>query len=158
MPWVKTPELARQLPELAVLSALAHGNEPAGMEVLLPTIEALLTLDEQRKGFYYDVVLRSLNDAMRRALEQELKMQPGKYEYQSDFARTYFGQGEAKGQAEGEIKGETRALLAVLEARGMTLDTSTRERIEACMDAEQLQRWIVRAATASSIHDVFGTP
>jgi hypothetical protein len=108
------------------------------------------------------VVLRSLNDAMRRALEQELKMQPGKYEHQSDFARTYFGQGEAKGRAEGEIKGEikgeTKALLAVLEARGMTLDPSTRERIEGCMDAEQLQRWIVRAATASSIEEVFGTP
>ena len=170
VPWVKTPELARQLPELAVLSVLAHGNEPAGLEVLLPTIEALLTLDEQRKGFIMMWWLRSLNDAMRRALEQELKMQPGKYEYQSDFARTYFGQGEAKGQAEGEakgraegelkgeLKGEAKALLAVLEARGMTLDSSTRERIDGCMDAEQLQRWIVCAATASSIEEVFGTP
>jgi hypothetical protein len=154
VPWVKTPELARQLPELAVLSALAHGNEPAGLEVLLPTLEALLTLDEQRKGFYYDVVLRSLNDAMRRALEQELKMQSGKYEYQSDFARTYFGQG----LAEGEAKGEAKALLAVLEARGMAPDPSTRERIVGCTDTEQLQRWIVRAATASSLHEVFGTP
>ncbi|HEX2573083.1 MAG TPA: hypothetical protein VH877_26280 [Polyangia bacterium] len=154
VPWVKTPELARQLPELAVLSALAHGNEPAGMEVLLPTLEALLTLDEQRKGFYYDVVLRSLNDAMRRALEQELRMQSGKYEYQSDFARTYFGQG----LAEGEAKGEAKALLAVLEARGIMLDPATHERIVGCMDAEQLQRWIVRAATASSLHEVFGTP
>jgi hypothetical protein len=104
------------------------------------------------------VVLRSLNEAMRRALEQELKMQSGKYEYQSDFARTYFGQGKTAGLAEGEAKGEARALFAVLEARGMTLDSSTRDRINSCMDAEQLQRWIVRAATASSLHEVFGTP
>jgi hypothetical protein len=158
VPWVKTPELARQLPELAVLSAVAHGNEPAGLEVLLPTIEALATLDEERKGFYYDVVLRSLNEAMRRALEKEMKMQAGKYEYQSDFARSYFGQGEAKGRAEGEAKGEAKALVAVLEARGMTLDAPTRERIMGCTDSDQLQRWIVRAATASSIHEVFGAP
>jgi len=154
VPWVKSPERARQLPELAVLSAVAHGNEPAGMEVLLPTLEALLTLDEERKGFYYDVVLRSLNEAMRRALEQELKMQSGKYEYQSDFARTYFGQGKAEGRAEGEAK----ALLAVLEARGIAIDAPTRERILGCTDSEQLQRWLVRAATMSSIREVFETP
>ena len=150
VPWVKTVELATQLPELAVLSAVAHGNEPAGLEVLLPAIAAFQTLDEERKGFYYDVVLRSLNEAMRRALEQELKMQPGKYEYQSDFARTYFGQGEAKGRAEGRAE----ALLTVLEVRGMVLDASTRERIVGCTNSEQLQRWLVRAATASSLQEV----
>ena len=89
-------------------------------------------------------------------------MQAGKYEYQSDFARSYFGQGEAKGRAEGEAKGraegEAKALVAVLEARGMTLDAPTRERIMGCTDSDQLQRWIVRAATASSIHEVFEAP
>ena len=79
-----------------------------------------------------------------------MKMQAGKYEYQSDFARSYFGQGEVKGRAE--------ALVAVLEARGMMLDVPARERIMCCTDSEQLQRWIVRAATASSIHEVFGAP
>ena len=174
VPWVKTAEEAHRLPELAVLSALAHGNEPAGMEVLLSTIEALQALDSERKGFYYDVVLRSLNEAMRRALEQELQMQTRKYEYKSDFARTYFAQGraegeaegraegEAKGRAEGEAKGEAKgraeALLAVLTARGMALDASTRERIVSCTDSEQLQRWIMRAATASSLQEVLEVP
>jgi hypothetical protein len=150
VPWVKTQDVAQKLPELAVLSAVAHGNEPAGMEVLLPTIEALMALDEGRKGFYYDVVLRSLNEAMRWALEKEMKMQEGKYEYQSDFARAYFGQGKAEGRAE--------ALLAVLEARGMAPDDSTRERIMGCTDPEQLQRWIVRAATMTSLREVFAEP
>ena len=158
VPWVRTPELAQQLPELAVLSAVTHGNEPAGMEVLLPAIAAFQTLDEERKGFYYDVVLRSLNEAMRRALEQELKMQPRKYEYQSDFARTYFGQGLAEGEAKGEVKGRAEALLTVLQVRGMALDVPTRERIVGCTDSEQLQRWIVRAATASSLHEVLEEP
>lgn len=75
----------------------------------MPTLDAILTLDPERKGFYYEVVLRSLNDVTRRALEQEL-MQTGKYEYQSDFAKTYLAARRAEGLAEGEAK----ALLVVL--------------------------------------------
>lgn len=97
-------------------------------------------------------------------------MQPGKYEYQSDFARTYFGQGEAKGRAEGlaeglaegavkgEAKGRAEALLTVLQVRGIALDASSRERIVGCTDPEQLQRWIGRAVTASSLRDVLEEP
>jgi len=158
VPWVKTQELALELPELAVLSAVAHGNEPAGLEVLLPTIGAIVVLDEKRKGFYYDVVLRSLNEAMRQTLEKEMKMQEGKYEYQSDFARTYFGQGEAEGRTKGRDEGRAEALLAVLEARGIALDAEARGRIVGCTDSEQLQRWIVRAATVSSVREVFEAP
>jgi hypothetical protein len=154
IPWVNDPERARRLPELAVLSAAAHGNAPAGLEVVMATIEGLLTLDAERRSYYYDLVLASLNQAARRALELELTMQRGKYEYRSDFARTYFAQGEAKGRAEGEAKGEAKALLALLTARGFTVDASTRESILSCTDVEQLERWIVRAATASSVSDV----
>lgn len=150
IPWVRDSERARRFPELAVLSAAIHGNEPSGLEVVLATLEALLTLDAERRGYYYDLVLASLNEAARNALERELTMQHGKYEYRSDFARTYFAQGEAKGRAEGEAKGEARALLALLAARGMTVDEVTRQRILDCTDVEQLERWIVRAATASS--------
>ena len=153
VPWVREVEQAVQLPELAVLSAVSHGNEEAGLEVLVPALAALLTLDGDRKNFYYDVVLRSLNEAMRRALEAEMLTR--KYEYQSDFARTYFGQGEAKGLAEGEVKGEARALLAVLAARGLEVDMATRERIVGCADPGLLERWITRAATASSLPEIF---
>ena len=149
VPWVKEVQQAVQLPELAVLSAVSHGNEPTGMEVLLPAFEAFLSLDGERKSFYYDVVLRSLNEATRRALEAEMLTR--KYEYQSDFARTYFGQGLAQGEARGEAK----ALLAVLAARGLEVDTATRERILGCMDPGLLERWITRAVTASSLAEVF---
>ncbi|HEX2570633.1 MAG TPA: hypothetical protein VH877_13840 [Polyangia bacterium] len=166
IPWIKDRDQARRLPELAVLSAAAHGNEPSGLEVVMATLEGLLTLDAERRSYYYDLVLASLNQAARQALEQELTMQGGKYEYKSDFARTYFAEGEAKGRAEGEAKGraegeakgraegEVRALLALLTARGIAVDPSTRDRILGCTDLEQLERWIVRAATAMSVHEV----
>jgi hypothetical protein len=153
VPRVETSELAHRLPELAVLSSLAHGNEPDGTEVLVPTLEALLTLDPERQRFYYDVVLRSLNEATRRALEEEL-MQTGKYEYQSDFAKIYL----AKGRAEGPAEGRAEALLVVLAARGMEVDPSRRERILGCTDATLLERWIARATTVSSLPEVFETP
>lgn len=164
IPWVSDPTLARRLPELAVLSAAVHGNEPTGLEVVLATLEALLTLDPERRGYYYDLVLASLNEAARRALEQELSMERGKYEYRSDFARTYFAQGEAKGReegraegrVEGRAEGEAKALLALLAARGLTVDAAARKHILDCTDVERLERWIVRAATASSVGEVLG--
>lgn len=150
VPWVQTADEARRLPELAILSALAHGNEPDGLQVVLSALNAIVPLDAERQRLYYDLVLVSLNEATRRALEQELLMQPVKYEYKSDFARTYL--------AKGRVEGEARALLAVLSARGMVIDAPTREFILGCTDPEQLERWIVRAVTASSLDEVLSKP
>jgi hypothetical protein len=162
VPWIRTEEEASRRPELAVLSALAHGNEPGGREVALAVLKALGALDAERGGIYYDLVLGSFDEEIRRALEQELQMQPRKYEYKTEFARSYYAKGEAKGHAEGEAKGraegkaegEAKALLAVLAARGLEVDAATRERILTCTDAEKLERWIVRAVTASSAQEV----
>ncbi|HEX2574172.1 MAG TPA: hypothetical protein VH877_31790 [Polyangia bacterium] len=157
VPWVRTAEQARQWPELAVLSALSHGNEAEGVEVVLAALEAVVGLDAERRSLYYDVLLGSLNETTRQALEQE--METRKYEYQSEFARNYFAQGEAKGRAEGKAEGkaegEVDALLAVLGARGMTVDAETHARIVSCVDLGLLKQWIVRAVTASSLAEVF---
>jgi hypothetical protein len=150
VPWVRTEEEASRQPELAVLSALAHCNEPSGLEVALAALGALQTLDAERRRIYYDLVLGSLNEETRKALERELQMQPHKYEYKSEFARTYYAQGRAEGEAAGEVK----ALLAVLAARGLEIDPATRDRIVACTDPEKLERWIVRAVTASSVQEL----
>ena len=69
------------------------------------------------------------------------------YEYQSDFVRQYVFQGRAEGQAD--------ALLAVLEARGVSVPDDARRRITDCTDTEQLATWIWRAATATSIEALF---
>jgi hypothetical protein len=56
-----------------------------------------LGLDAERSTSYCDLVLHSLPEAARRALRA---MYASKYEYQSEFARRYFGQGKAAGVAE----------------------------------------------------------
>jgi len=64
------------------------------------------------------------------------------HRYQSDFARRYFNQGEAK------------ALLAILDARNIWVPDDIRADIMTCTDTAQLEAWIRRAATADKIQDV----
>jgi hypothetical protein len=51
--------------------------------------------------------------------------------------------------------GERAAIFQVLEARGLKVDDSTRQRIEACTELEQIERWLRLAATAQSVQELF---
>jgi uncharacterized protein (DUF2126 family) len=64
------------------------------------------------------------------------------HRYRSEFARRYFSQGEVK------------ALLGVLEARGIEVPDDVRARIANCTDSDQLAAWIRRAANADKIEDL----
>lgn len=55
-----------------------------------------------------------------------------------------------RAEARAEIRGEARALLTLLEARGLSVSDEQRARVLACADLEALERWIRRAATAST--------
>jgi hypothetical protein len=145
VPVVRDVEEARNAPELAVLSATAHGADPAvGAEVAFAAAVASAGLPEDRATLYWDQVLVSLNGATRAALEK--MMSTGNYEYQSDFAKKYVAQGEAKGEA--------KALLRVLAARKLSITDEQQQRILACTDLGVLDRWLERAVTAPSTDDV----
>ena len=81
-------------------------------------------------------------------------MTTSEHKYLSDFARKYYGDGEASG----ETKGKRAALLAVVDARGLVTPPAIRARIDACGDVALLDRWIARAATAVSIDEIVGEP
>jgi len=153
IPVVTDVETARRLPELAVMSAIAHG---AGADPT-PIFEALLTafdaIDLDHADWYADVVLAALPMAARDRLE-EFMTTTGQRRYQSEFANRYFSQGEAKGRAEGEARGEAEALLRVLSARGIAVPDDVRTRFVNCTDVDQLGAWIERAATADKIDDL----
>jgi hypothetical protein len=148
-------------PELVVLSAIAHGADPAdGPKIALAALTSLAGLDEERSRLYFDLVYSSLGGAARRALEEHMA---SGYEYQSDFAKKYVAQGEAKGRAEGKAEGraegkaegEANALLHVLAARRLTVSDAQRARILACTDLDTLTRWIERAVRAETTDAVF---
>ena len=63
-------------------------------------------------------------------------------------------EGETKGETTGEIKAKVGAILAVLATRGVPVSQEVRARIEACKDVETLDRWIVRAVTATSAEEI----
>jgi hypothetical protein len=146
IPIVTDPAEAARRVELAVLSAMAHGETEQGATIamaLLPTIEGL---DDERARFYLDLVLNSLNEAARRTLEAMMKG----YEYQSDFAKKYVAQGETEANA--------RAVLTALRVRGIVVSGADRDRILAEKDPARLERWLERAILAASVAEVIDEP
>jgi hypothetical protein len=158
VPLVTDAELARRHPELAVLSAMAHGRHPDREKILDALLGAFAAVDQERATLYSDVVLAALPEAAQRYLEALMTTRT--YEYQSEFVRRFVFQGRAEGREEGRdegrAQGEAMAVLAVLDARGIAVPDDIRARITACADAIQLDTWIRRAATADTIDALFG--
>ena len=139
-------------PELAVLSALAHGaEEPDTLSRALLSIDAMK--DDDRRRAYFDLVRYHLGAALDRALEAI--MATSERPYLSDFANDYFAKGRAEGKAEGRAEGARIALVAVVTSRGLSLDDADRARIAACSDAATLEAWVGRAARAAAVAEIF---
>lgn len=150
VPVVTEPEDAERSPELAVLSAMAHGAEHVhGEKVLSALLAGLRNIDDEHLTRYHDLVLAVLPEAARARLED--MMTAGTYEYQSDFVRRHVNQGRAEGRAEGEAN----ALLTLLAARGIAVSDDAKARITSCTDLDQLQAWISRAITIDTVDELF---
>ncbi|GLY66195.1 hypothetical protein [Amycolatopsis taiwanensis] len=149
VPIVTDVEQATGSPELAVLSAIAHSTHPDQDKIFLALLAALQHSDAEHASQYHDFVLATLPAAARKHLED--LMSTGTYEYKSEFVRKYIHQG----RAEGEAKGEAKAVLAVLESRGIEVPEQARERISGCTDLDQLEGWIRRVATVNSVDELF---
>ncbi|MBX9389332.1 hypothetical protein ACFPZ0_13070 [Streptomonospora nanhaiensis] len=147
-PVVVDQETAVAVPELAVLSAAAHGNE--NEKALLACAYALRALkDTTVFTLYYEFVDNALSADASRTWEALVTSRT--YTFKSEFANKFLAEGEAKGKAEGKAE----SILAVLEARGLDASDSVRRRITACGDPDQLDTWIRRAATVTSVADLF---
>jgi hypothetical protein len=100
VPEISDEAEARANPELAILSAMAHGkdeNIDRSTRIAVAAQIAAAGLDADRSKLYFDLILNSLSEAARQALSS---MDAHTYEYQSDFAKRYVAQGRAAGQAE----------------------------------------------------------
>ncbi len=159
VPRISDPDVAQAAPELAVLSAVVHRDAPDPGPVLLAGAlgaQAVAAVDDERAAVYYDLVTRGLASDAARALERLMGLE--NYRFQSDFALKYIGvgraEGKAEGRAEGKAEGKAEAILTVLEARGFAIPAALADRIRACTDPEQIDRWLRRAATVSSADEV----
>ena len=146
---------AMAMPELAVLSAVAHGNRrEGGLEAVVAAIGAITAGPEDRAKLYLDLILAALNEATRTATEALMLT---KYEYRSDFARRYVAEGKAEGKAEGLLEGEAigmaEALLQLAAVRGLAVSDAQRGAVLACRDVARLRRWLERVATAKEMSE-----
>ena len=142
-------------PELAVLSALAHGaQEP---EAVRQAVFAIDALGPDRAQADFVLLKYHLGAARDRALEAI--MTTSERRYLSDFANDYFdkglAQGKAEGEAEGEAKGLRAAIVALFSARALPLSEHGRAQIASCADVATLTKWLGRAVTAATEAEVF---
>jgi len=156
IPRITDPDSARAQPELAVLSAMAHGDGPDALAVGRAAVAGLTMVDTSNTSLYFDIVLRAVGSVVRRLLEDPLTIP---YTYKSDFAKRYIAIGREEGREEGREQGEARALRrsirAILDARSLSLSPKHIARLEACTNIHQLDDWLERAVTAPDCHALF---
>lgn len=141
--------VALRHPELAVLSLLAHRDEPSALQIGRAVLSACEHLDQDRAELYADIVMGFIHEAARRTLEVEMNLQ--NYEVRSEYLRKL----KAEGRAEGRAEGLGRAVLEVLEARGLSVTDEQREMVTRCADVDTLLAWLQRAVTASRPDELF---
>lgn len=152
VPEVTDPAQAEQEKELAILSAVAHGNGPNGLVVVLSALAALGRLDQEHAAVYFQIVYDALREPMKRALEAKIM------ERQTDTRANFppFVQRLIDGgKLEGKLEGLREALLQLVVRAGITMTEDDRARILACDDAETLDRWIGNILGAKTAADVF---
>lgn len=145
VPEITDDASAAMNPELAVLSAIMHGRDVDVMKaVQIAAVAQRVTvgLDAERSNLYFDLVLSSLSEAARTELKKT--MRPDGYEYQSDFARRYV--------AEGQAKGRVAIVTRLLSARFGPLSEEVKKQI-ASRSSEELDAIGDRLLTAASLEE-----
>ncbi len=158
-PWVLGPSAipevtdeatAKADPELAVLSAVAHGMDDdvgKATAIAVATQEALSGLESTRSLMYSDILYDAVSEAVRRTLRS---MNLPKYEYKTEFAKRYYGQGLAEGKAEGKAEGRAELILRLLSLRFGALPGDAQARIRGAT-LEELDRIGERLLAAGSL-------
>ena len=141
VPVVTDPAEAARRPELGVLSAMAHGEGEHGAAIAAAVLPTIRGLQDDRARFYGDLVLNCINDAARRALETMMKG----YQYQSDFAKKYYAQGERA------------VLLRQLRSRFGELPAAAVAKVEGA-ETGQLERWADRVLVGTTLAEVLDEP
>ncbi|MDT3440889.1 MULTISPECIES: hypothetical protein [unclassified Pseudofrankia] len=149
VPRIVDVDQARANPALAVFSAICHGNDPNIDDHFPALAEVLRTAPTEVAASYDDILVAGLPHAVRTRWEAYMARAVG-HRYYSDFYR----QLDARARAEGRAEGEGRSVLTVLDARHVAVPDTAREQILACTDLDQLDTWLRRAGTATTIDDV----
>lgn len=146
---------ARAHPELAVLSAMAHGKDAdvdRAAHIAMVAHAASRDLDFDLSRLYFDLVSNSLSEAARRALST---MDPRTYEYQSEFAKRYVAQGMQQGLTQGELSGRVALVSRLLALRFGPVSAEVRDGLRRA-SAEGLDAIGERILSANTLQEALG--
>ncbi len=123
IPVITDVEEAKERPELAVLSVMAHADSDVAVPVALAALKAIAGLDTAKQDVYNDLVLAAVNDVARLVLEA--KMALPNYEFRSEsFKRKWqagldaaLNEGLSKGLSKGRDEGRLETLVHQFERR-----------------------------------------
>ena len=164
-PWVVGPsntpvvtdlEEAKKNVELAVLSAIEHGQSTdvaLAVRIASAAIVASADIDAERSRLYLDLILISLSKGAPEVLKAAMNSLG--YEYQSDFARRYVDQGRAEGKTEGRTEGRVELILKQLAVLFGPLSGAVQARVRSARDA-QLDEVAERILTVQTLEEALG--
>lgn len=142
MPLITDPVVAAEDVVFSVFALLTQRLNPEIERAMPPLMSALETLDTDTARYYAEFVEGGLGKGCQREIWKKI-MKTMTYGYVSELKQEFRAEGEAE------------MLLAILTARGLDPTEAERERIRTCTDPEQLLSWAPRAATATSMAEVF---
>ncbi len=151
IPVITDPEVAEHEPELAVLSALSHGDGEFGPQVVQTLVHALMQSQHEHLTLYLALVYNHVRAHLKRAIEVMIMEQKAqdKIIVMPPFMQALID--------DGAIKNSRSTLLRQLKRAGIELTNAQRTRIETCSDLSLFERWTDNIIGAKTAADVFGT-
>jgi hypothetical protein len=149
VPVIDSVAEARGSPELAVLSAMAHGSGhvATAVDIARAAGAAAHELGRDRFLLYFGLIQRALGEEARKAFQMDPQ---GIRLFDESQVKSF-----ERGHAEGRAAEKATSVLEVLDARGLRVTDAERERILSTKDLETLTRWVRRAATVASVDALF---
>jgi hypothetical protein len=167
VPMITDPRRALRKPELAVLSAVFHGDSERGSEVLFAAATAMrsmsaaarrecrMLLEDALPEARMDEIRQLTDDEAQHAADEWLRSR-GPYQIgHREGLEQGLERGLEQGLEQGLERGLHQALALVLELRGLVPTPVEQARIDACRDPVVIERWCQRAKTAGEVDELF---
>lgn len=149
IPVVNDIAVAQEMPELCVLSAIAHGQGSEGQTIAETFAAIAPSLDDRRKKFYTDIVRYKLNAVARQKFEELMELtaqrllQSGLFKEMIEEVTAYAisestERGLQQGLQQGTTQGQLKELQASIRMLCQVLDVKMNEEREAYLQTHSI--------------------
>ncbi|WP_084654248.1 hypothetical protein [Nocardia altamirensis] len=140
VPMVTDPDVAAAHPALAVLSAIAHRHSTERDAILKALADTAPPTETTQK--YIDMLLGALPRVAGQYFLRMLMMTDNAPYFSDQFRKPYF-------------EGKADSLLGLIAAKHLEVSAEVRAKVTSCTDAAQLDRWMQRLLTATTVQEIF---